>query len=151
MLAVFNPEMFHTEYFSLLFQFSCILKQFYVCKTPGKHLCRVCMKQSVNLANSPAAPNLHRFTLFIALKMKCFRNVWFGTQIDTTTSYIKSTQTLKVRTVLFQGKYVESILKATVIYHQQMWPQWYFAENAFSDLLRCDILSTSFLILLPAW
>ena len=66
----------------------------------------------------------------------CAKNEMFSKRlvwnyIDTTTSYIKSTQTLKVRTVLFQGKYVESILKATVIYHQQMWPQWYFAENAF--------------------
>ena len=54
------------------------------------------MKQSVNLANLPAGPNLHRFSVFIALKIplyieKC-RNVqqFFPQKI-----YVESMEKLK--------------------------------------------------------
>ena len=59
---------FHTEFFSVVFKLCYILKQSFTLRDPGKHLCRVCTKQSVNLANLPAGPNLHRFTVFTAPK-----------------------------------------------------------------------------------
>ena len=59
---------FQTEFFSVVFKLCYILKLSFMQRDPGKHLCRVCTKQSVNLANLSAGPNLHRFTVFTAPK-----------------------------------------------------------------------------------